>query len=116
MDAMASIADLEVGPAKPAAPEVRPDSAPTERRAVFVLGMHRSGTSAVTRVLNLLGVELGTGLMAASPDNERGYWEHLGIVQEHDQLLEALGSSWDDVRALPPDWTKNPAAVSATHR
>lgn len=113
---MTAIADLEVGPAKPAALEARPDSAPTERRAVFILGMHRSGTSAVTRVLNLLGVELGTGLMAASPDNERGYWEHTGIVQEHHQLLEALGSSWDDVRALPPDWMKNPAAVSAAHR
>ena len=116
MDAMAAIADLEVGSAKSTAAHTRPDSAPTERRAVFVLGMHRSGTSAVTRVLNLLGVELGQGLMAASPDNERGYWEHLAIVQEHHQLLEALGSSWDDVRALPPDWTKNPAAVGAAHR
>ncbi|HEV2264779.1 MAG TPA: glycosyltransferase [Stellaceae bacterium] len=114
---MAAIADPEVGSAKSTAAQTpRPDSAPPERRAVFVLGMHRSGTSAVTRVLNLLGVELGHGLMAASPDNERGYWEHLAIVQEHDQLLEALGSSWDDVRALPADWTKNPAAVSAAHR
>ncbi|MBU6506039.1 MAG: glycosyltransferase [Alphaproteobacteria bacterium] len=114
---MAAIADPEVGPAKPTATqEPRPDSAPTERRAVFVLGMHRSGTSAVTRVLNLLGVELGHGMMAASPDNERGYWEHMAIVQEHHQLLEALGSSWDDVRALPANWMKTPAAASTTHR
>lgn len=117
MDAMTAIADPAVGPTKfNAAPAPRPDSAPTERRAVFVLGMHRSGTSAVTRVLNLLGVDLGQGLMAASPDNERGYWEHLAIVQEHHQLLEALGSSWDDLRALPADWLKNPATVSAAHR
>lgn len=117
MDAMAAIADPEVGSAQSTAAQAsRPDSVPTERRAVFVLGMHRSGTSAVTRVLNLLGVELGQGLMAASPDNERGYWEHLAIVQEHDQLLEALGSSWDDVRALPADWMKSPVAVGAAHR
>ncbi|MGH6995466.1 MAG: sulfotransferase family protein, partial [Stellaceae bacterium] len=114
---MAAIADPEVGSAQStAALAPRSDSAPTERRAVFVLGMHRSGTSAVTRVLNLLGVELGQGLMTASPDNERGYWENLTIVQEHHQLLEALGSSWDDLRALPADWMKNPAAVSAAHR
>lgn len=117
MDAIAAVADLEVGSAKTAAAhQPRPDSAPSERRAIFVLGMHRSGTSAVTRVLNLLGVELGGGLMAASPDNERGYWEHMEIVQEHDRLLTALGSSWDDLRPLPVNWTKTPAAVEAAQR
>ena len=45
--------------------------------AVLILGMHRSGTSALTRVLNLLGVELGSELMAAAEDNnETGFWEH----------------------------------------
>ncbi|MGH7013551.1 MAG: glycosyltransferase [Stellaceae bacterium] len=114
---MAAIADLEVGAAKiQTAHDMRSDNAPAERRAVFILGMHRSGTSAVTRVLNLLGVELSPHLMAASPDNERGYWEHMGIVQEHDQLLAALGSSWDDVRPLPADWAKTPAAAAAAQR
>ena len=32
-------------------------------RALLILGMHRSGTSALTRVVNLLGVYLGTDLM-----------------------------------------------------
>jgi GT2 family glycosyltransferase len=114
MDAMVDVADREVGsPMTQAAPTARSDSAPTERRAVFVLGMHRSGTSAVTRVLNLLGVELGADLMAASPDNERGYWEHSEVVQLHDGLLAALGLHWDDVRPLPPAWTTTPGAVAA---
>ena len=33
-------------------------------KAILVLGMHRSGTSAITRVLNLLGMQLPGELMA----------------------------------------------------
>ncbi|MBI3461596.1 MAG: hypothetical protein HY000_00840, partial [Planctomycetes bacterium] len=36
-------------------------------RAICVLGMHRSGTSALTRVLNLAGAELGSALLPAMP-------------------------------------------------
>ena len=36
---------------------------PEKRKAIIVAGMHRSGTSAVTRVVNLLGADL-----ASSPD------------------------------------------------
>ena len=48
--------------------------------ALLVLGMHRSGTSALTRVLNLLGVELGDRLMPAGDDNPLGFWEHADVV------------------------------------
>src|SRR5579875_68221 len=116
MNAMAAVADLEVGPDSRSAAVLEPrldDSAPQERPAVFVLGMHRSGTSAVTRVLNLLGVDLGTQLMPASRDNERGYWEHAEIVQVHDELLGALDSKWDDLRPLPEGWPTTPAATAA---
>ncbi len=81
--------------------------------AILVLGMHRSGTSAITRVLNLLGVELGSDLMPAGPDNPAGFWEHHGVVQAHDQLLAALGRSWDDPRAMPEGWLASDAASHA---
>ena len=55
--------------------------------AVLVLGMHRSGTSAVTRVLNLLGAELGDDLMPAGSDNPGGFWEYRGVVELHERLL-----------------------------
>ena len=71
------------------------------RTAVLVLGMHRSGTSALTRVLNLLGVDLGESLLPAHADNEAGYWEHEEIVLVHDRLLAALGTAWDDPTPLP---------------
>ncbi len=83
------------------------------RRAMMVLGMHRSGTSAVTRVLNLLGVELGSRLMPPAPDNPGGFWEHLGVVEIHDRLLSDLGRSWDDFRPLPENWLDGAAALRA---
>ena len=45
-------------------------AAAPRRHALFILGMHRSGTSALTRICNLLGAQLGSNMMAAQPDNE----------------------------------------------
>jgi glycosyltransferase involved in cell wall biosynthesis len=87
----------------------RPMSGFTESRPILILGMHRSGTSAIARALNLLGVELGGDLLPPQHDNPTGFWEHAGVVQLHDQILAAVGSSWDDVRPLPDGWTQEPA-------
>jgi GT2 family glycosyltransferase len=81
--------------------------------AVMVLGMHRSGTSAVTGMLAHLGVALGDRLMPASPDNPRGYWEHRDIVAVNQQLMAELGWGWDDVRPLPTDWHHGEPAIRA---
>ena len=81
--------------------------------ALLVLGMHRSGTSAFTRVLNLHGVALGEHLMPAGPDNPSGFWEHADVVAVHERLLTALERSWDDPRALPDNWLSSVAAQAA---
>jgi len=102
------------GPDTAGQPRTETVAAARRPKAVLVLGMHRSGTSALTRVINLLGVELGTDLMdAAEGNNERGFWEHQGVVDRHDRLLADLGMRWDDPRAMPRDWLDHPAAVSA---
>ncbi len=80
-------------------------------RAIIVLGMHRSGTSALTRMVNLRGVDLGSNLMSpASKNNEYGFWEHMDIYRLNEKLLEDLNSSWDDVRSLPEGWWNSDAA------
>src|SRR5262245_56400184 len=82
-----------------------------QRRAVFVVGMQRSGTSALTGVLQLLGVELGGKLMPARAGvNDKGFFEHEEIFRVHDALLEAFGSSWDDFAPLPDGWWKDERA------
>ena len=83
-------------------------------RAILVLGMHRSGTSPTTRVLNLLGASLGTRLMPPFPNNnERGFWENLDAFEIHERLLGEIGRSWHDVRDMPDDWQESAAASHA---
>jgi hypothetical protein len=74
------------------------------QRAVFVLGMHRSGTSALARVLNLMGVDLGTGPEAAGRDNQRGFWEHPELVSINEDFLKSINSSWQGLHSLPDQW------------
>ncbi|MBU1692061.1 MAG: sulfotransferase [Gammaproteobacteria bacterium] len=81
-------------------------------QAIFVLGMHRSGTSALTGVLSLLGADPGPSLMPSHESiNPKGFWEHEDIVAIHDRLLEALGSFWHDERDLPENWWQFPVVI-----
>ncbi|HEX5487863.1 MAG TPA: sulfotransferase [Rhodanobacteraceae bacterium] len=84
--------------------------------AILVAGMHRSGTSAATRVLNLLGVELGGSLLSPGPGNPLGHWEHREVVAIHEELLRSLDMGWDDTRALPAAWLSSAAADAARER
>lgn len=68
------------------------------RIAILVLGMHRSGTSALTRLIGHLGATLPIDAIEAHEDNARGYWESAAIVKADDQLLRVARSSWFDVR------------------
>lgn len=82
------------------------------QQAIIVLGMHRSGTSAVTGALQRLGVELGARLVPAQAGvNERGFWEHDAVVGVHDKMLGAIEYSWDDVRPLPTDWWRDARVI-----
>ncbi len=76
---------------------------------VFVLGMHRSGTSAVARIVNLVGVPLGdpADLMPPSSDNPEGYWESLSLVKWNDEILYRMGGSWAGPPKLPRGWEKD---------
>jgi GT2 family glycosyltransferase len=76
--------------------------------ALLVLGMHRSGTSALARVLNLLGVDLGADLLPPAPDNVGGFWEHREIQFIHDRIYEDLARDWTNISALPADWWTRP--------
>ena len=79
-------------------------------RRLVISGMHRSGTSAVARVVNLLGVDLGDEdrLMAPKPDNPRGFWENRWLSAFNDDLLAFLGGRWDDPPALVDGFALSP--------
>lgn len=84
--------------------------AQAKRTCVVIAGMHRSGTSALARVLNLLGCGLAKELLGGDPTNETGHWEPLKIIHFNDDLLESAGSAWDDWTACSPDWFNSPVA------
>ena len=76
--------------------ESKPDRPP----ALVVTGCHRSGTSAMARVLSLAGADLPRDMMASAFDNPTGFWEPAAIAEFNDTLLASRGSSWDDMFAF----------------
>lgn len=76
------------------------------KNCLIILGMHRSGTSAFTGILDLLGVHLGTQLLETQPDNPKGFFENKYVVQANDCILETLNTTWDDTFPLPPQWVE----------
>ncbi|ODT94359.1 MAG: hypothetical protein ABS82_10755 [Rhodanobacter sp. SCN 67-45] len=82
--------------------------------AILIVGMHRSGTSALAGLIGKLGVPLGDHMLEPGSDNPKGYWEHREVVSVHERLFAGLGSRWDDVRALPENWREREVAREAT--
>lgn len=63
---------------------------------LLVLGMHRSGTSALTRTLNILGLGLPKTLIKNNSSNVKGHWESLPLSQLNDEYLRLGGLVWSD--------------------
>jgi hypothetical protein len=72
------------------------------RQALLVLGMHRSGTSALAGLLVRLGAAAPKTLMGASESNARGHWESEAFCALNDRLLAAAGATWSDPRRIDP--------------
>ena len=75
------------------------------QKAIIVLGMHRSGTSAMAGALKIMGLNLGSNLLPPDGfENAKGFWEHLEILQVHEDLLHSMQLRWDHVGPFPKDW------------
>ena len=77
---------------------------------VFVLGMHRSGTSALTGMLAQAGFTAPSDLMPATVANPKGYWESLSIVRRNEDFILEMESHWSSSLPLPTGWS---ASISA---
>jgi hypothetical protein len=80
------------------------------RHALVVLGMHRSGTSALAGMLARLGADLPARQMVPTPDNPKGYYESDPLRLLNDRILASAGSSWDDWTRIPQGWYDGPRA------
>jgi hypothetical protein len=66
------------------------------RQLVFVFGMGRSGSSALTRLLALCGAELPERLVGANASNPAGHWEPLDVLDLNEAILWRRGATWWD--------------------
>jgi GT2 family glycosyltransferase/SAM-dependent methyltransferase len=66
--------------------------------------MHRSGTSAITRGLKTIGIDLGDNLSDSgqkpSADNPKGFWEDKDINSINIDLLKGIRHEWDSLPLL----------------
>lgn len=72
---------------------------------LIVLGMHRSGTSVLARILNLMGAYfgpegVGTG---ANDENPKGFWERRDVRALNDHVLHRMGCDWNRVASFDVD-------------
>ena len=88
------------------------DRAGTPRTAVVVLGMHRSGTSALTRALSLAGFALPRRLLSGTEDNLEGFWEPTCVVALNERVLAALGQDWTSIGVIPPHRFEEPGIAA----
>ena len=66
---------------------------------IAILGMHRSGTSALAGVLESLGYHFGDSdaALPATPHNPKGYLERQDVMAINDSILSHLGCGWDQL-------------------
>lgn len=77
---------------------------------VFILGMHRSGTSAITGMLAQAGFAAPTDQMPANIVNPKGFWESLSIARLNEDFLEKMESHWSSSLPLPAGWGESISA------
>lgn len=75
-------------------------------RGVIVLGMHRSGTSAVTGVIDAVGIQASRPEDRMPPRqwNPRGNYESASLSRFDEKLMHHLGGEWQAPPKLGPGW------------
>jgi hypothetical protein len=79
------------------------------RTAVMIVAMHRSGTSALSRALNLLGCDMPPRLIGADQWNAAGYWESKPIKDLNEEMLVSGGGEWSEWQEFNPNWFRSSA-------
>ncbi len=92
-----------------------PQANSPRRKVVVVLGMHRSGTSLTTNMLQSMGVTLGDELIPGRKENPLGFFENSQFVAEIKSLEDVLGRRPfrpSGLLPFPPDWLSRDEVVA----
>ena len=68
-----------------------------KNKVIVVIGMHRSGSSVLSKALSCIGVKMGSVFIEADEFNPRGYWEDEEVVRFNNRILSSLGCEWDSL-------------------
>ncbi|MDQ6985835.1 MAG: sulfotransferase domain-containing protein [Candidatus Dojkabacteria bacterium] len=81
----------------------------SKKKAIVVLGMHKSGTSMLANLLQLAGVYLGEeeNLKGPAYENLFGFFENKEILDINERLLEILGGSWYKLPLFETGWAES---------
>ncbi|NVK05626.1 MAG: sulfotransferase [Flavobacteriia bacterium] len=74
------------------------------QRPIIIIGMHRSGTSLVAKLLHDAGVNMG----AHRDHNE----ESMPFLSVNQQMLAAVGNSWIDPQLINVEYSSSESAIS----
>ena len=65
-------------------------------KEIIILGMHRSGTSMLSGVLNRLGIDMGDDQVGRQQSNPLGHFEDGELLSLNEYILSQAGGSWDN--------------------
>ena len=78
----------------------------------IILGMHRSGTSALTGLLAHLGIAGPNDALGATENNPLGYWESKSLVTLSDSFLSEQNTHWSQLFYWSSCWWTSSAAFT----
>lgn len=78
------------------------------KKAILVLGIHRSGTSLLTKILTIIGATPPVGLLMPSVDNPIGYWEALSVNALNEKFIRLMENTRKAYRTIPDEWLYEP--------
>lgn len=71
-----------------------------KKKLVVILGMHRSGTSAFTKLLTEFGFEPGKRILGADEFNPKGHFENRIFLNFNENVLESKKMSWESLNLI----------------
>lgn len=66
---------------------------------IIVLGPHRSGTSLLTRLINMMGAYFGVGAASIgfNHENPKGFWERRDVIDVNEDILTHKACTWEQL-------------------
>ena len=82
------------------------------KKMSVVLGMHRSGTSALSGMLAQAGLSAPKDALGMTENNLLGYWESESLVLSADAYIDVVDSHWSQLFSWPERWWCNSSSLS----